>query len=161
MSTDIPLLDLDKIERKVEENTSIPSSQRIVPSLVEQYENLMKRTPKTSSKRTSNDPKEEFVNKLNYEKLIDQLLDEIRENRKFIENLKDLPPKESIKKSEINDKINEMISFFINREQRLLKNIVKIKIEFESSNEYLKLIFLLFIAVFMMILIHNKINLEC
>eukprot|EP01080_Neovahlkampfia_damariscottae_P000920 gene920-9829_t len=262
MQTEVPKLELEKVEKKYDsiDSNSVPSSQR-VPNLIEQYEALMKQTPKFPTKvkeekeekqvdsfqeeltdptveqkekgekdevateedgelgeqqkneettnienqipETEEDNESmqqqnemsnvenqisvldqdidvsfkveeqvaiqkvesnETVKKSNYEKLIDQLLLEVSMNKELVNHLQNKPDKETTTKFQIIEtEKNEIVDLLMKREQKLLNNIVNVRVEFESSssNDILKTIFLVFVSIFVIILVLNKFYVNC
>jgi hypothetical protein len=167
----VPKLNLENIKKE----TSLPSSQRIVPSLIEAYESLMKKSPSSNSSRemkkkeieTLNHPivkikeltniieepkhvetfpivEKEGNSKENYEILIEKLLKEIHQNREFIKTL-----------DHSNKKIME--NEIVEKQRKIIKEMIEKEIQLESPNQILKTLFLFFFCVFMMVQI-SKLN---
>jgi hypothetical protein len=167
----VPKLNLNLVKKE----NSVPSSQRIVPSLIEAYESLMKKSPSSNSsrrmeKKENEEPKKQIVEIETKEtpiveevKIITETIVQKEGNSK--ENYEILIEKllqeihqnrEFIKTIDHSNK-KTMEDEMVEKQRSIIKEMIEKEIQIESPNQFLKTLFLFFFSIFMMIQI-SKLN---
>jgi microcystin degradation protein MlrC len=168
----VPKLNLNLVKK---ENSSLPSSQRIVPSLIEAYESLMKKSPSSNSsrrmeKKENEESKKQIVEIETKEttptveeaKIITETVQKegnSKENYEILieKLLQEIHQNREFIKTIDHSNKKTMEDEMVEKQRSIIKEMIEKEIQIESPNQFLKTLFLFFFSIFMMIQI-SKLN---